>query len=108
MVAKHTPLMCRNGHPRIPANRTNADKCKVCAKVRRQIANAANFQAKRAKRERDRTVVNLALRNNQSVADDGPLEQKRAARIFNLMDALELATSRAERTAIQSSIEELT
>lgn len=108
MGTKPTPLLCRNGHPRIPKNRSNADKCKVCASVRRQKALEANTQAKRAKKERDRTQINLALRANKSLSDDGPLEHARAAKIFGLMDALERATSRAERVALQSAIEELT
>jgi hypothetical protein len=107
-AAKPTPLVCRNGHPRIPENRTTADKCKVCATVRRELASEANRQAKRLKKERERTVVNRALRNNKSLTDDGPLEHLRASRIFGLMDSFERATSRAQRQAIQSAIKELT
>jgi len=101
------PGRCRNGHPRIPANRTAHDKCKVCVSVRRKEARERNTQAHRAQRERDQTAINVQLRGNSSTNDDTVAEHRRVAKVFRLMDELEIARSRGEREAIQSAIREL-
>jgi len=102
-----TPKFCPNGHARIPENRTNNDKCRVCARVRRTRQRDQNQSAKRAKRDRDRTAVNLVLRDGKSVSDQTCIENQRASRIFALMDALELAHTRADRNDIQQAIRKL-
>ena len=99
--------LCRNGHPRVPENRTRHDKCAVCAYNRRSALREKNMQAKRAKKERDRTVVNLKLRAGKSLQDDGPLEHARASKIFALMDELERVPSRVEADAIRAAIRAL-
>ena len=98
---------CRNGHDRVPANRTREDKCRVCAVVRRRQARERNTQAMRAKREREQTAANLLLRGETTTNDNTAAETVRVAKVFRLMDELEVARSRGEREAIQSAIREL-
>lgn len=98
---------CRNGHDRVPANRTKEDKCRICAVTRRRKARERNFQARRAQREREQTAANLLLRGNASTNDNTADEAIRVAKVFRLMDELEVARSRGEREAIQSAIREL-
>ena len=101
---------CPNGHPRIPENRTNADKCKVCAAERRHKLSERNRAAKRLQKDRERTQINIKLRGSatrSTIQEDIYWENRRVDKIFNLMDQLELATSKAERNAIQSAINEL-
>lgn len=98
---------CRNGHDRVPANRTKEDKCRVCATTRRRQARERNTQAMRAKREREQTAANLKLRGDTTTNDNTAAETVRVAKVFRLMDELEIARSRGEREAIQSAIREL-
>lgn len=98
---------CPNGHLRIPANRTDRDKCKVCVSVQRKGARERNTQARRAQRERDRTKVNLSLRQGNSVSEDNAAEIVRSATILHLMDRLETVTTVWERAEVQAMIDSL-
>lgn len=104
---KPTPTHCPNGHPRIPKNRTAADKCKVCATVRRQRAADAVRQAKRLQKDRERTAVNLQLRKGTTVSEDTAAESSRSATVLHLMDRLELASTVWERAELQGMIDSL-
>ena len=104
---RRKPSHCPNGHLRIPANRTTADKCKVCASVRRTRAADAIRQSKRLQRDRERTEVNLSLRQGHSVSDDNAAESVRSATILHLMDRLETVTMVWERAEVQAMIDSL-
>lgn len=101
------PLCGSGKHPRIPENRTKADRCKLCALEVRRVAADRNRAARRADRERKRTAVNLELRKNKITLDDSPQEAQRAGKIFALMDKLELVETAYDRRDIQEQIAQL-
>lgn len=99
--------MCGKGkHPRIPENRTNADKCKLCASEGRRAAAERLRQADRLARDRDRTVINLQLREG-TTNDDTYTEHIRSNSILELMTRLEMALTAWERSEIQAQINAL-
>jgi len=101
------PLCGRGRHPRIAANRTAHDRCRICAWEARQELSERNRQAKRAQKEREQTAKNMLLRENRSTSDDTPQEHARAAQIFRLMDALEVAPTARDRLELQTQIDKL-
>lgn len=103
-----SPGLCRNGHSRIPENRTNADKCKVCARIIQSRAREAVRQAKRLADARAQTQRNKELNGGEVIRDDGIQEHLRSARILELIDQKDRATTSWQRTAIQTAIHKLT
>jgi hypothetical protein len=106
-MTKAIPKECRNGHARIPENRSPEDKCLVCALVRRRSKTAKIRQARRAANERAQTRANLALRKGKSSTEGGADEVVRSTKILGLMDKLETALTSHERQHIQQQIRDL-
>tara|TARA_R110002096_G_scaffold17205_5_gene59493 strand:- start:2350 stop:2610 length:261 start_codon:yes stop_codon:yes gene_type:complete len=75
--------------------------------VRRARAADVIRESKRKQRDRDRTEVNLALRQGSTVSDDNAAESARSDTILHLMDRLETATTVWERAEVQAMIDSL-
>ena len=97
--------LCRNGHSKAPENRSNADKCIVCARNSRKNHGEVIRQAQRLARDRARTKINIELRNGASASDDCAAEKIRASEILVLIEQKDRATTVWERNDIQSEID---
>lgn len=106
-MTKPTPNQCRNGHDKIPENRTSAGKCKPCAVAWQRKTRQREREVNRLAKDRARTKKNLKLRSEVTTRDAISMENIRANKVFALMDQLELATTSRERQMIQSAIKEL-
>lgn len=109
-----SPLCGAGKHLRIPENRTNGDRCKLCASEAKKATTDRLRQSLRAESDRDQTKRNLQLRGAKVTAkglvgakvtsDDDHAEHLRAGAILTLMDQLDLAVTVWQRQSIQNDI----
>jgi hypothetical protein len=100
-----SPGVCRNGHSKAAKNRSNADKCIVCARNSRRNHATVIRNAKRLAAGRARTKINVELRADASTAADCAAEKIRASEILTLIDQKDRATTVWARNDIQAEID---